>query len=154
MTRRQRGRMPPWQEQAVYLCFGLLLATGAAWLLLDKLVRIAGEFGPEHHPAQQIALIAHGIAAYGFLIVLGTLLPVHITAGWNGKRNRKSGASVLGTLLLLGATALGLYYLGDDRLRASAGFVHWSVGLVATPLLAIHALRGRRSTPRVRGRSN
>jgi hypothetical protein len=141
---RRPGRLPRWQEWSVYLSFALLIATGIVWLLFDTFVRVSGEFGPEHHPAEQWTLIAHGVVAYGFLIVAGAMIPVHITLGWNTRRNLKTGLTLAGTLLLLAVTALGLYYLGDEIVRNWISIVHWGVGLVAAPVLLIHALIGRR----------
>lgn len=142
---RRPGRLLRWQEWSVYTSFGLLFATGVAWLLLDSFVRITGEFGPEHHPAEPWALMTHGIVAYAFLVVAGAMIPVHITLGWNTRRNLKSGLTLTGTLLLLASTALGLYYNGDEVGRHWVSVVHWGVGLVALPALMVHALRGRRS---------
>jgi hypothetical protein len=124
--------------------FGLLIATGIGWLLLDSFVRVTGEFGPEHHPAERWFLVAHGIVAYAFLIVAGAMIPVHVTLGWNIGRNFKSGLMLAGTCVALAVTALGLYYLGDEIARHWVSVVHWSVGLLAGPALLIHALRGRR----------
>lgn len=145
MTKRRPGRLPRWQEWAVYVSFGLLIATGIAWLLLEHFVRVQGEFGAEPHPAEHIALILHGVGAYAFLVVGGTMIPVHVTLGWNTKRNFTTGIIFVAVLLLLTLTALGLYYLGDDVLRPRVSLVHWIAGLVALPLLLLHALRGRRT---------
>jgi hypothetical protein len=142
---RRPGRLPHWQEWSVYVTLGLLIATGIVWLLLDNFVRIEGEFGPEHHPAVQLVLIAHGVAAYAFLIIGGAMIPVHITLGWNTKRHLKSGLTLAGTCLILALTALGLYYVGDETSRNWVSIVHWVLGLVAIPALVIHALIGRRS---------
>lgn len=147
---RRDGRLPRWQEWAVYLGFALLLATGVAWLLFERFVRVAGEFGPEHHPAEHIALIVHGVVAYAFLTLGGAMIPVHIIGGWNAKRNVKSGVTLVATLLILGTTALGLYYLGDEVLRAGISAAHWVTGLVALPLLLIHALPVRRGAAAIR----
>ena len=145
MTKRRRpGRLPVWQEWSVYVGFGLLVATGVAWLLLNSFVRVTGDFGPEHHPAEHWALVTHGVVAYGFLVIAGAMIPVHITLGWNIGRNLKTGLTLAGALVLIAATGLGLYYLGDDGSRHWASVVHWSVGLAAALLLAIHALSGRR----------
>jgi hypothetical protein len=141
---RRPGRLPLWQEWSVYVTLGSLIATGIAWLLLDWFVRVDGEFGTEHHPAEHWALIAHGVAAYAFLIVGGAMIPVHITLGWNMRRNLKSGLTLAGTCVVLGATALGLYYLGDESSRNWVSIVHWVIGLIAVPALLIHALIGRR----------
>lgn len=141
---RRPGRLPRWQEWSVYVTLGALIATGIAWLLLDWFVRVNGEFGPEHHPAEHWALIAHGVAAYAFLIVGGAMIPVHITLGWNTRRNLKSGLTLAGTCLVLAVTALGLYYLGDEISRNWVSIVHWVVGLIVIPALLVHALIGRR----------
>lgn len=144
MRARRPGRLPRWQEWAVYVSFGLLVATGTAWLVLDTFVRVDGDFGPEHHPAEHWALVAHGVTAYAFLIVAGAMIPVHITLGWNIGRNLKSGLTLAGMCLVLAATALGLYYFADDIARSGVSIIHWGLGLIAVPVLVIHALRGRR----------
>jgi hypothetical protein len=142
--RRRPGRLPRRQEWSVYVALGLLITTGVVWLLLDAFVRVPGDFGPEHHPAEHWMLIAHGVGAYAFLIVGGAMIPVHITMGWNTRRNLKSGLTLAGTYLLLAVTALGLYYLGDEIQRHWVSIAHWSVGLLALPILLLHALRGQR----------
>lgn len=143
MTKRRPGRLPRWQEGCVYVTLGLLFTTGVAWLLMDSFVRVAGEFGPEHHPAQHWILLAHGVMAYAFLIVAGAMIPVHITLGWNTRRNLKSGLTLAGICLVLAATALGLYYVGDEISRSWVSAIHWLIGLVLIPALLIHALIGR-----------
>ena len=141
---RRQTQLPRWQEWMVYLSLGMLVATGIAWLLLDSFVRTAGEFGPEHHPAERWAIVAHGIASYAFLVVAGAMIPVHIRLGWQLGSNRWTGATLAVTCLLLALTALGLYYLGGELARHWVSIVHWSVGLLVIPALAVHALRGRR----------
>jgi hypothetical protein len=140
---RRPGRLPRWQEWSVYVTLGLLIATGIVWLLLDNFVRVEGEFGTEHHPAEHLVLIGHGVAAYAFLIIGGAMIPVHITLGWNTRRNLKSGLTLAGACLILAVTALGLYYVGDEISRNWVSITHWALGLVAIPALLIHALIGR-----------
>jgi hypothetical protein len=143
MTRRRPGRLPRWQEWSVYVSLGLLIATGIAWLLFDSFVHVNGEFGPEPHPAEHWILIIHGAVAYGFLIIAGTMIPMHITLGWNTKRNFNSGLTLAGTCLMLAVTALGLYYVGDELSRHWVSITHWVVGLIVVPALLVHALKGR-----------
>jgi hypothetical protein len=143
MTKRRPGRLPRWQEWAVYVTIGLLVVTGLIWLVLDNFVRVNGEFGPEHHPAEHLVLIVHGIVAYAFLIVGGAMIPVHVTLGWNIRRNLKSGITLAGTGLILALTALGLYYVGGEISRSWVSFTHWIIGLLLIPALLIHALIGR-----------
>ncbi len=143
MSRRRPTYLPRWQERAVYVTFGSLVVTGLPWLIFDRWVRVTGEFGPEHHPAQHMLLIAHAIGAYAFLIILGAMIPVHIPLGWNQRRNQASGIAVIGLFAVLSLTALGLYYVGEDALRASLSLIHWAVGMAAVPGLLIHVTRNR-----------
>ncbi len=161
MSKRQPNRLPRWHEWAVYWSAGLILLTGIGWLLLDRWVRVAGEFGPAHHPAQHLTLIAHAIGAYAFLTVIGALIPVHIPLGWRRGVNRVSGTIVVALCAVLALSGLGLYYFGGELARSWASLVHWTVGLAAAPALVIHAMRGRRTpliiqrragSPRRRGR--
>lgn len=146
MTKRRPTKLPRWHEWSIYLTFGVLFATGVAWLVLDRWVRIEGEFGPEHHPAEHVMLIVHGIAAYALLLVAGALIPVHIKLGWSIRRNLKSGIAVGTALLALSLTGLGLYYLSAEGVRGSASLGHWLVGIAALPILVIHVFRGRSGT--------
>jgi hypothetical protein len=143
MTRRRPTNLPPWQELAVYLSFGLLLLTGIAWLIFDTWVRVQGDFGPEHHPAERLVLIVHAVGAYAFLLVVGAMIPVHIPLGWHQRRNLVSGTTLVTICGLLGLTALGLYYVGDDIVRSWTSLIHWIVGLAALPALLVHVTRGR-----------
>lgn len=141
---RATGRLPRWQEWAVYVSFGVLAVTGIAWLLFDRFVRVAGDFGSEHHPAEHLVLIAHGVAAYAFLIIGGALIPVHVTLGWNTGRNVKTGLTLAAACLVLAVSALGLYYVGDELSRNVVSIVHWLIGLLGIPALLVHVLTGRR----------
>lgn len=143
MTKRRPTNLPRWQELSVYVSFGLLLVTGIAWLALDTWVRVQGDFGLEHHPAEHWVLIAHAIGAYAFLLVLGAMAPVHIPLGWHQRRNLASGIALLSICGLLGLTALGLYYIGEDVMRSWTSLIHWAVGLAALPALLVHVTRGR-----------
>lgn len=147
MTARRPTKLPRWHEWSIYVTFGLLVVSGVAWLILDHWVRVEGEFGPEQHPAEHLMLILHGIAAYALLIVAGALIPVHIKLGWSIRRNINSGIVTASALVFLSLTALGLYYLSAEGLRAVTSFAHWLVGLAAVPLLALHVIRGRAVTP-------
>ncbi len=149
MTRKRRpsfaARLPGWQEVAIYAAFGALFATGLVWLWLEHFVRVTGEFGPQHHPAQTWLLKGHGIAAYAFAITAGALIPVHIRLGWRGKRNRRSGLTLVVLALALALTGLGLYYIAGDDARGVASIAHWTIGIGCGLALAIHAWRGRQT---------
>ncbi len=141
---RRATRLPRWQEYAVYLTLGALFVTGLLWLGLDQWARVETDFGPEHHPTQRWTLIAHGVAAYLFLVVGGAMIPIHVKLGWHLKRNRGSGLVLGLTAILLAGSGVGLYYIGAEAMRASASLMHWLVGILVIPALIVHAVRGLR----------
>lgn len=142
---RRPTRLPRWQEWAVYFSATALILTGIAWLVFDTWVRIEGDFGPEHHPAEHWLLIAHGVCAYLFLIVVGAMIPVHFLMGWRIRRNLVSGISIASLCAALSLTALALYYVGDELMRSGASLIHWIVGLVFVPVLLVHVIQGLRT---------
>jgi hypothetical protein len=79
-----------------------------------------------------------------FLILLGTLLPIHIRRGWNIKKNRLTGAvfvALNGVLILSG---YALYYFGGEATRSLISAVHWVPGVASPAVLAWHVWQGRR----------
>ena len=127
-----------------YGTFGLLFLSGVLWLVFHYFVRIPGEFGETAHPAQAWFLKAHGGAAMGSLILLGTLVPGHIRRGWNARKNRTTGGSflVLNGILILSGYAL--YYFGGEHSRAFISALHWIIGLAFPAVLIWHIWHGRR----------
>ena len=77
---------------ALYFFTLLLLATGLAWWGLDRWAAMRDEFGGiAKHPAQPGMLRLHGAGAFGFLVVFGSLIPVHIKRGLQARQNRVTG---------------------------------------------------------------
>lgn len=96
----------------------------------------------------------HSGLAFGLAAVVGALWSVHMRSGWRRRRQRLSGALLGSALAVLAASAVGVYYLGDDRLAAAAAYVHLGVGLFASVLFVWHWRRGRAAARRERsGRS-
>lgn len=124
----------------------LLFVSGAAWAWLHYFARSAGEFGEVANPAEPWMLKAHGAAAFAMLVMLGTLLPLHVRFGWHARRNRWSGAGMLGFLGLLTITGYGLYYIGGEHLRAWTSWLHLGLGLALPVMLAVHIWRGKKSS--------
>lgn len=87
----------------------------------------------------------HSAAAFALTALLGALWSVHMRSGWRRRRQRISGASLGSLMGALVATAVGVYYIGNDRLAATVALAHVVVGLLATGLLTWHMARGRAS---------
>ena len=136
-----------WHQWLIYAATALLVVTGGAWLLLDLFGKVQGEFGAEPNPALPWLLLIHGTAAYAFVIVAAMLVPVHIRLGWNTRRNRISGLSLVGINLFALLTGLVLYYATSESVRPAASLLHWLVGFTIPIAIIIHLLRGRGSRP-------
>lgn len=150
-ARNRPHRLSVAQEATVYLLTGGLALSGGAWLVLHHFVRVAGEFGPEQSPFERPLIILHGVLSFGFLVLAGAILERHVRPAWRFRINRATGIALLTAFAALALTALGLYYLAGEGLRNLASLAHWTVGLVALPILAWHASKrrsggGRRST--------
>lgn len=140
-------RLAAWHEWGIYLVTAILVVSGSAWLLLDQFGKRQGEFGPEPHAALPWLLLAHGSAAYVFVVAAAMLIPVHMRLGWYAKRNKPSGIYLIATSVLLIGTGLVLYYATAEGLRALASTSHWLIGFTVPIALLIHLVRGKRSRP-------
>lgn len=132
-----------WVFRVSYAVF----ATGVLWLLFHYFVRVNGEFGETAHPLEVWWLRLHGLAAFGALLVVGSLLPIHVRTSWHQRRNLGFGIGMLGVAVLLIVTGYALYYFGGEELRPVISAVHWIVGLAAALVMVLHIRTGRASRP-------
>ncbi|MGI8889532.1 MAG: hypothetical protein ACR2G0_01955 [Chthoniobacterales bacterium] len=142
--RRNSIQLSRRHEWVVYGVSALVFATGSVWAWLHYFGMTPGEFG-EVSPAETWILKAHGGAAMAMLIMLGTLFPMHVKFAWRARRNLRTGLSLCALLFLLIMTGYGLYYAGGEHLRAWTSSVHLWIGLLFVPVIALHAICGKRS---------
>jgi hypothetical protein len=140
-------RMPQWMRRWIY---GVGLASalsGLVWLLLHNFFSVEGEFGPQPHPFERSAIVAHGAAAVAAAWVLGLIWMGHVRRGIAFGRKLPSGFGLVALVAFLMLSGWGLYYLGDESLRAWTATAHWVVGLGAVLLLLLHRKRHRAAPP-------
>src|SRR5450755_4430054 len=88
---RNSSRLSPWHRRAVYSAGLAVWISGVVWLYFRYLATpVATDLGPSPHPAQAVAMKIHGAAAMAILLVVGTLLTVHVPAGWRQHRSWRS----------------------------------------------------------------
>lgn len=133
-------------EWFAYVASASVFASGAAWAAIHYLIAPPNEFSTAS-PGESWMLQAHGAAAMGALILIGTLLPMHIKFAWRAGRNLRTGLSLLGVFLFLVLTGYGLYYFGGERLRYWTSAAHLWVGLALPLIMLVHVWRGKKTRP-------
>src|ERR1700730_11951165 len=120
-------RLDPPFRFTVYVAFAVLFASGAAWLVADRMKESSeGEIWQE---SAAYLLMLHGGTAMLILMLLGALVPVHIERAWRARKNRATGIVMVAFNAVLIVTALGLYYLASEALRPWASDIHIAFGL-------------------------
>jgi hypothetical protein len=107
--------------------------SGLFWFILHDVV--TDDPGDWSH----VLLVLHGVSAYALLVAVGSLLPLHVRAGWLRRRNIVTGLMVIIAMAALGVTAQMLYY-GGEELQMPAKWLHLIVGLGGFVLFPAHAL--------------
>ncbi|HUN94487.1 MAG TPA: hypothetical protein VMU33_20710 [Burkholderiaceae bacterium] len=152
MPKRRHGsgsaRLTRRHEAWVLAVAALLFASGVAWLLLRAGARGLDEGGEGRAALLAGCLRVHGAATMIFLVVIGTLLPLHMNRAWHQRRHRVTGVLVATAVALLVATGYALYYAGDEDLRPWISVAHWAVGLAGLPALGWHVVQGKRRAAR------
>jgi hypothetical protein len=146
--------MKGYPEWFVPVLVGTVLLMFATGLLLapTTLALRASLAMPRLPGAGRIAMAAlHAAAGFALMLLLGALWAVHIRSGWRRRKQRTSGLMLGGALLVLAASALGVYYISDESLSGAAAFIHLGVGVALAGPFGWHWLRGRRLRRRVRG---
>jgi uncharacterized membrane protein len=95
---------------------------------------------------QHISVAAiHATLSLLMAAMIGALWSIHMRAGWRRRKNHHSGLSLLVTMVLLGLTAIGIYYFGDEQYSMLSSVAHMLIGIAIPLLLLIHIILGRRS---------
>ncbi|OAF15876.1 hypothetical protein AYJ54_39090 [Bradyrhizobium centrolobii] len=125
-------RLGFWQKIAVFSTVTTVGISGLFWWLLHDVV------GEEWSDSARILLTVHGISSYALLVVVGSLLPLHVRSGWRRGRNIATGVLVTATIVILSATALVLYYGGEEA-QTAARWVHLAIGFGCMASFPAHA---------------
>ena len=130
-------RLGKWHRRLVIAALALVAASGVLWFVLHDVV--------DRPPDELLRalLVAHGVTAYASAVAFGSILPLHVVAGWRYRRHLLSGLAVVSTLTFLIGSALLLYY-GSEETLAWARLVHLATGFGALLAAPIHIVLGRR----------
>jgi hypothetical protein len=127
------NRLATLQRRLLYWALGLLLASGGYWALIHYL-------GVRPWLGEPLLMKIHGGAAMAALVLIGGLVPGHVTIGWGLRRNRPSGTALLAVCGLLTVTGFFLYYTGDETARDAWSYVHLALGIFLPMALGVHLI--------------
>ena len=136
-------RLSKIHEYIIYLISVIVIISGFVWLYFDFFVRVETEFSLQVHPMQNIFLILHGSSSIIFLIILGSVLPIHVYKAWKIKNNRLSGGSFLLLFTILILTGIGLFYSAVEDNRRILSVLHWVIGILFPIFFVIHIYFGK-----------
>jgi hypothetical protein len=136
-------RLEPRLRGTLYAVASALLVTGTAWLVVDRLKPIY--LTQAWQKTAAYLLMLHGGAAMLMLLLLGAIIPMHVTVAWRRGTNRITGSMMLVSNAVLIVTAFALYYTGSETWRHQASILHLGFGLGLPALWALHVWRGKRA---------
>ena len=125
------NRLAILQRRLLYSALAVLLVSGAWWALIHYL-------GVRPWLDEALLMKIHGAAAMAALVLIGGLLPGHVSAGWALRQNRWSGAGLLLICGLLTVTGYLLYYSGAETARALSSYSHLALGIALPIALGAH----------------
>lgn len=88
---------------------------------------------------------AHATLSLIMAAIIGALWSIHMRAGWRRRKNHHSGLSLLIIIVLLGISAMGIYYFGDEQSSMLSSVAHLLMGISIPVLLLVHVIHGRKS---------
>jgi len=136
-SKRSRiGLLPRWQRWSSHLILTGCAASGAAFFFKREMGLALWDV-PAH-----TWLVWHGVTAALAWCVMGSVLPGHVRSGWNARRNRATGVTLIAVMVALMASGLLLYY-GNEEARDTVVWWHWVIGFVSVAAFPLHLLVGR-----------
>jgi len=143
---------PSWFVSALLGTLLLVFVSGCLLVPTTLVMRLEADLAWRLPGAGRVAVAAMHAGA-GFLAIawLGSLWTVHMRINWRRHRQRISGATVGILLLVLAASAVAVYYLGDDTLGNAAALLHLGCGLALAGPFGWHWFAARAAQRRAAG---
>ena len=136
-------KMSPWFKKALYVALASSWISGITFFIMNKWLRVEGDFGLEKHPWQFNVLSIHGFVAFMMLMIFGAILVNHTPMSWKTKRLRTIGLFLSSLIVLQILSAYLLYYVSNESFRLVCMYLHLSIGASLPMILLIHIRKGK-----------
>lgn len=137
---------PSWFVSALLGSLLLIFVSGCLLIPTTLVMRFDTDLAWRLPGAGRVLVAAlHSAVGLAVIMLLGSLWTVHMRANWRRGRQRISGAALGAMMLVLAASAVGIFYLGDDALGTAAALIHLGVGLALAVPFGWHWVLARRA---------
>ena len=145
---RLHNRLQHWHRLTIYALTVALIVSGIGWIVACYALAPPGDPLPAPHPLAGPLLAIHGIAAYAALVAYALVGHAHLRTGWRVPALRGAALALLATIVALGATGIGFYYVATESAIPIIRWAHVAAGALLPCWLVLHIVRGRRVTRR------
>jgi heme A synthase len=136
---------PGWFYSLLVMTVMILFATGCLLTPTMLDLRLEWEMSWRLGGDQRIAVVAlHAALSFLMFALLGALWSVHMRAGWRHRKHWRSGLGMVALMIFLLASAIGIYYFGDEQAATASAVSHLAAGSLAFLLFGYHAVIGYR----------
>jgi hypothetical protein len=126
------------EKRILITVFVLFFGSGAALFAFGKWIRVTTAIGPQHSPWESTLRAYHSAFSYLGLAGLGYMIGVHVLPGLRGTRRIRTGLNTLTLMFLLGGTALGILYSGNETWTSYWAQLHTWIGFALLAGLLLH----------------
>jgi hypothetical protein len=135
---------PKWFLPGLTCTLLLMLATGV--LLAPTTLAMRADIAlPWRLPGSSriFCAAAHASGGLALMLFVGALWSMHMRSGWRRGKQRGSGLILVTLCLILAASAVVVYYAGEENLGVAAALLHLGAGLVLVGPFGWHWWHGR-----------
>lgn len=130
-----------------FLALVFIALTASGLLLLPHMLTMRLDWEQPVQVSSEIRLASaalHCATAFLVMTLLGSLATLHMRSGWQRRSNRISGVITTSLFLILTATAVSIYYFGDEELSQWSSIIHSVGGLALVATVITHGVMGHR----------
>lgn len=138
---------PHWFPPGLYGVLVFLFVTGVLLVPTMLVFRFDWEIAWAFSGGQRLPVaVLHTGLSFLMLGLLGSLFAIHVRVGWRHGGNRLTGFLLVGSLLGLLVSSLGIFYSGDEDAARVSCILHVALGVILCLAFLLHFIKGKQLT--------